>query len=223
VLLAGAGIGGVFLYNKWKSSSTTPTVTTGATGATTNAPPALREIGDYWLELERADQNGSARVSGMAPLASGQTFKIHLRFDEDGYVYLIGPGGDTNQPTAFLTSKPLAGTGVTTNRVKRGADFSFPSGTNWLGMDKNPGTDAFKVIFSKAPLTSPAFLNQAVTLEPLTPAQLSELNQLESRSKDSKTAVELDESNPKVQAVRIKAAAGELTNPIVFDIRIQHK
>jgi hypothetical protein len=135
---------------------------------------------------------------------------------------LIGPGGDTNHPTAFLTSKPPEGSGLTTNQVKRNADFSFPSGTNWLSLDKNPGTDTFKVIFSRTPLKSPAFLDQSVTLQPLTPAQLSELNQFEAKYKDSKMVMELDESNKQAPSMRIKAPAEQLNNPIVFDIRIQH-
>lgn len=221
VILGGASVGGFVIYNKWKSQPVTPALTGGVT-TNGSAPVAAQPIGSYWLELEHADRNGSARVGGLAPIASGQTLKLHFTFSEDGYVYLIGPAGNTNQPTAFLTSKPPEGSGLTSNQAKRGADFSFPSGPNWLSLDKNPGTDTFKVIFSKTPLTAPAFLNQAVTLEPLTAAQLSELSQFEAKYKDSKTVVELDESNKQAPSVRIKAAPAQLNNPIVFDIRIQH-
>ncbi len=219
-VIVGAGIGGVLLYNKWKSQPSSSAVT----GGVTPTPPSAtaQPIGSYWLELEQTEKNGSARVGSLVPIASGQALKLHFSFSEDGYVYLIGPGGDTNQPTAFLTSKPPEGSGLTTNQVKRNADFSFPSGSNWLSLDKNPGTDTFKVVFSKTPLKSPAFLDQSVTLQPLTPAQLSELNQFEAKYKDSKVVVELDESNKQAPSMRIKAPPDQLNNPIVFDIRIQH-
>ena len=222
VILAGAGVGGFVLYNKWKSPPVTPALT-GEVTTNGSAPVAAQPIGSYWLELEHADRNGSARVDGLVPIASGQTLKLHFTFSEDGYVYLIGPAGNTNQPTAFLTSKPPEGSGLKTNQVKGGADFSFPSGPNWLSLDKNPGTDTFKVIFSKTALTVPSFLNQAVTLEPLTASQLSELNQFEAKYKDSKTVVEPDESNSKGPSVRIKVAPDKLNNPIVFDVRIQRQ
>ena len=219
-VVIGAGIGGLVLYNKWKSQPASSVVT----GAVTPNPPVAiaQPVGSYWLELEQPGR-GSARVGSLVPIASGQTLKLHFSFSEDGYIYLIGPGGDTNQPTAFLTSKPPEGSGLTTNQVKRNADFSFPSGSNWLSLDKNPGTDTFKVIFSRTPLKSPAFLDQSVTLQPLTPAQLGELNQFEAKYKDSKMVVELDESNKQAPSMRIKAPPEQENNPIVFDIRIQHK
>ena len=218
-VVVGAGIGGVVLYSKWKSQPSSSVITGGVTP---NPPVAIAQpVGSYWLELEQPKKE-SARVGSLVPIASGQTLKLHFSFSEDGYIYLIGPGGDTNQPTAFLTSKPPEGSGLTTNQVKRNADFSFPSGSNWLSLDKNPGTDTFKVIFSRTPLKSPAFLDQSVTLQPLTPAQLSELNQFEAKYKDSKMVVELDESNKQAPSMRIKAPPEQQNNPIVFDIRIQH-
>ena len=48
----------------------------------------------------------TTRVAGLVPLASGQSFKFHFAFNEDGYLYIFGPG-ENNQPTAFLTTKPL--------------------------------------------------------------------------------------------------------------------
>jgi serine/threonine-protein kinase len=218
-VVVGVGIGGFVFYNKWKSQPSNPAVTSVVTP---NVTVTAQQLGSYWLELEQPDKNGSARVAGLVPIASGQTLQLHFNFNEDGYLYLIGPGGDTNQPTAFLTSKPPEGSGLTTNQVKRNTNFSFPSGSNWLSLDKNPGTDTFKVIFSKTALSSPAFLNQEVTLKPLTSAQLGELSQFEAKYKDSKMVVELDESNKQAPSMRIKAPPELLNNPIVFDIRIQH-
>ena len=218
LVVGGAGIGGFVLYNKWKPRPVTPAVTGSVPP---NVPVGPQPVGSYWLELEQPDKNGSARVA-LVPLASGQTLKLHFSFNQDGFVYLIGPGGDTNQPTVFLTAKPPEGSGLTTNQARQNTDFSFPSGSNWLRLDKNAGTDTFKVIFSKTPLKSPAFLDQPVDLEPLTSAELTELSQFEAKYKDSKMVVELDDSNKQAPSMRIKARPDQLNNPIVFDIRIQH-
>jgi len=220
-VIVGAGIGGFLLYSKLKSQPSNPVVSV-VTPANPPATMTPQPVGSYWLELERPE-NGSARVGDRVPLASGQTLKLHFNFSQDGYVYLIGPGGNTNQPTAFLTSKPPAGSGLKTNRVKQNTDLSFPSGANWLSLDTHPGTDTFKVIFSKTPLNSPGFLDEAVTLQPLTAAQLNELKQFEANYKDSKAVVDLDESNKQAPSMRIKLPPDQLNNPIVFDIRIQHK
>ena len=56
--------------------------------------------------LSRAADGQTTRVAGLVPIASGQSFKFHFTFNEDGYLYIFGPG-DNNQPTAFLTTKPL--------------------------------------------------------------------------------------------------------------------
>lgn len=211
------GVAGVLIY-LWKTQPTTPAVS-ATTGPTVSA---TQQIGSYWLELEGANENSPTKVAGLVPIASGQALQLHFRFGEDGYIYLIGPGGDTNQPTAFLTSKPPKGSGLTTNQVMKSVDFSFPNGTNWLSLDKNAGTDVFKVIFSKTPLSSPSFLNEPVTLQPLTSAQLSELAQFEGKYKQPAPEVELDESNTEAPFMRIKASPERLNNPIIFDIRIQH-
>jgi serine/threonine-protein kinase len=220
-LIVAGGVGGFLLWNKSRLSKN------GAATANTNtvAPPVTpREVGRYWLKLDPA--NGEpTQVAALVPIASGQSFKFHFTFDEDGYLYILGPGGNTNQPTAFLTSKPLAQTGVTSNKIARGVEFSFPKDgkeANWLTLDKNPGTDNFIVIFSKTPLSSPSFLSEQVTGEPLLAAQQTELKSFISRYQDKRPVTELDESNPQAQFVRVKATPDQTSNPIVFEIRIQH-
>ena len=224
ILVVGVGVGGFLLYSKWKAQPPNSSAVSSTTATSVNTAPnaAPKQVGSYWLELEHANADGLRRVAGMEPIPSGQTLKLHFTFSDDGYLYLIGPAGDTNQPAAFLTAKPPEGSGLTTNKVKQGADFSFPRGPNWLSLDKNAGTDTFKVIFSKTELTAPAFLSQAVTLKPLTSAQLSELNQLEAKYMDSKGIVELNDSNKQATSVQIKVPVGQTNNPIIFDVRIQH-
>jgi serine/threonine protein kinase len=217
VLFVALGIGG-FLY--WKSRSNV----SGTTTANVNPPPAAVEISRYWLELEPATAGGqTTKVARPAPIASRQSFKFHFIFNEDGYLYIFGPGGDTNEPTAFLTTKPLKKAGVRSNQVSKGIEFSFPSGAeNNLTLDKNPGTDNFVVIFAKTPLAAPSFLNEQVTGEPLSASQQAELKAFVARYQEKPPVTELDESNARAPFVKVKASPDQTNNPIVFEIHIQH-
>ena len=217
VILLVAGIGGFLAYNRLKPKSENPVAGTGS--SSTAAASAPREIGRYWLELEKPP----ARVAGLVPIASGQTFRVHFVFSEDGYVYVIGPGGSKNEPTAFLTAKPHALSGLKSNQTKQGADLSFPSGDgNWLTLDSHPGSETYTVIFSRVPLTTPAFLNAPSTLEPLTATQQAELKDFLAKYKEKPPTAELDESNSSAPFARIKVPPDPAGNPIVFDFRIQH-
>ncbi len=218
VVLA-AGVGGFLLWNRSKSTTTTGTNSsnTNSSGEVVTAPT---EISRYWLELDPPD-GPVTRVAGLVPLASGQSFKFHFTFNEDGYLYIFGPG-DGNQPTAFLTTKPLPRTGVRSNQVKRGIEFSFPSGSgNNLTLDTKPGTDNFTVIFARTTLPG-SYLNDPVTGEPLSASQQADLNAFVGKYQE-RPVIELDESNASAPFVRVKAKPDPSGNPIVFDIRIQHK
>ena len=219
-LIVALGVGG-FVFWKWRSNASgTTTANTNTSTEVTNAP---REVSRYWLELERAAAGGQpTKVAGLVPLASGQSFKFHFTFNEDGYLYIFGPG-EKNKPTAFLTTKPLPQSGVNSNQVRKGVEFSFPSGAeNNLTLDKNPGTDNFTVIFAKTPLAVPSFLNEPVTGEPLSAAQQADLKTFAARHQDKRPVTELDESNTQAPFVRVKAPPDQTGNPIVFEIRIQH-
>ena len=214
-VVAGASI---FLWNR--SRTTTAVTTPGSATTTTAAGPT--EISRYWLELEPATGGQPPQVAGLVPLASGQSFKFHFVFSEPGYVYIFGPG-EKNQPTAFLTAKPMPESGVTTNQVTGGSDFSFPRGQgNNITLDKNPGADVFTIIFAKSALSSPAFLNERVTGKPLSAAEQAELKSFVGQHPEKPPVTELDESNPRAPQVRVKVSAEAASNPIVFDIRIQH-
>ena len=223
VLIVAAGIGGFLLWNRSKSTGTT----TGTNSANANnngaAVSAPAEITRYWLALEPAVENGpTTRVARLVPIASGQSFKFHFVFNEDGYLYIFGPGGN-NLPTAFLTSKPLPDSGVTSNKVKKGVEFTFPSGAdNSLTLDKNPGTDNFTVIFAKTPLQSPEFLNVPVTGEPLSASQQADLKAFVAKYQEQRPVTEPDESNAREPFIKVKASPNQTSDPIVFDIRIQH-
>jgi serine/threonine-protein kinase len=223
VLLGVVAVAGIAGFYFWNRSRTKTGAVTSASTTTATAPAAPREITRYWLELAPAKGAQPVLVTNLAPLASGQSFKFHLVFSESGYVYIFGPGAK-NQPTAFLTAKPLPDSGDNTNQVTGGKDFSFPSGSdNNITLDKKPGSDVFTVIFATSPLSEPAFLNEPVTLDPLSPAQQAELKAFVGKYAATPPATERDESNPQAPLVRVKARPDQTNNPIVFDIRIQHK
>jgi len=221
VILVVGGVGGFLVWNKMKSSGASPTSTNVNT---TSVPSAAVEVSRYWLSLEPKGKP-KTQVATLVPIASGQEFKFYFNFAEDGYVYIVGPGPNKNQPIAFLTNNP-SGAGVTSNKVSKGVEFSFPrddaDNVNNLTLDKKPGTDRFTVIFSKTPLSSPSFLNNPTTGDPLTAAQQAELKDFVSRYQSKAPTTELDESKANAPFVRIKAVPDQTSNPIVFDIRIQH-
>jgi serine/threonine protein kinase len=221
VLLVMAGIGGFLIFNRLKSP---PATRSGTVDAVSNANAvAPREVTRYWLELEpKSAKDKPSRVAGLVPIASGQALKMHFVFTDDGYVYIIGPGGNNNQPTAFLTAKPIPGSGLKNNKVNGGVELSFPSGPGNLTLDRNPGTDVFTVIFSKSPLSSPSFLNAPVTFDPLSQTQQAELKEFVTKYQEKRSTAELDELNSQAPFVRVKVTPTQTDNPIVFDIRIQH-
>jgi len=221
IVILVVGVGG-FLVWRFSRSKETATVGPSASSSveTANAP---REVSRYWLMLEPPDSGGqSNRVAGLVPLASGQAFKFHFVFNDEGYLYIFGPGGNSNQPTAFLTTKPFAKSGITSNKVSKGVEFIFPNGDGILTLDEHPGSDTFTVIFTKTQLSSPSFLNEQVTGEPLSAAQQADLKAFFAKYQQQRPVLELDESNAGAPFVRVKATPEQTSNPIVFDIRIQH-
>jgi serine/threonine-protein kinase len=221
VLLVG-GVGGFFVWKKMKSNGTaTNTTNVNTTNVTATAPV---EVSRYYIELEPKDKP-KTQIAALVPVASGQDFKFHFTFNEDGYLYVVGPG-EKNQPTAFLTTKPSSRTGVKSNKVSKGVEFSFPRDdekeVHSLTLDTNPGTDSFTIIFARTPLSSPSFLNDPVTGTPLSAAQQAELKDFISRHQSKPPVTELDESNARAPFIKVKAVPDQTSNPIVFDIRIQH-
>ncbi|HJX92309.1 MAG TPA: protein kinase [Pyrinomonadaceae bacterium] len=212
-------VGGFLIYTKLKPSPSSTTTNIAA------KPPANTavEAGRYWLMLEPASsKEAPTRVAGLVPLASGQAFQVRFIFPENGYVYIVGPGGDNNEPAAFLTNKPAPETGLTSNEARGGSEFSFPSGDGLLRLDAKPGTDKFTVIFSRTKLESPQFLSTKAVGKPLPPDQLKEFDDFIGKNMQKAPSTELDDSNNQLPYVRVKVDADHLGTPIVFEIRIQH-
>jgi len=212
-------VGGFLIYTKLKPSAS-PTTTNNPTKPLANTAV---EASRYWSMLEPASsKEAPTRVAGLVPIASGQAFQVRFVFPENGYVYIVGPGGDNNEPTAFLTNKPAPETGLSSNEARGGSEFSFPSGDGLLRLDAKPGTDKFTIIFSKTKLESPQFLSAKVVGKPLPPDQLKEFDDFVAKNMQKAPVTELDDSNNQLPYVRVKVDADRVGNPIVFEIRIQH-
>lgn len=228
VALLFVGVGGFFAI-KWlrsnsgadsnKIAGTSNTASNGSTGS------EAKDLGRYWLELLPESLIGDpVRVAGVVPLASGQSFKFHFRFNEDGYLYIVGPG-EQNRPTAFLTAEPSTASGLESNAVTKDVDFSFPSGmTRWLQLDTKPGTEDYTVIFSPTPLTKPEFLKTPATGGPLTEQERADLAAFLTSNKASEPLIEVNDKNANNPFVTVKTAkVAPAGNPCIFEIRIQHK
>ena len=186
-------------------------------------------VGRYWLEVlpKKGIISPPLRVAGAVPLASGQAFQFHFEFGENGYLYIIGPG-EQNQPTAFLTAMPAAISGLESNQVTKGGDFSFPSGIeHWLELDKKPGTENYTIIFSPEPLSSPAFLGSQATGKPLSDTEQAELNDFLAKYKTSEPVTEVNDKDAGAPFVTVKLArpgeSQDANRPVIFEVRIEHK
>ncbi|CAN5682794.1 hypothetical protein BH18ACI4_BH18ACI4_19060 [soil metagenome] len=225
VLILLVGVGGFFAV-KWltgKSENTDEVI--DEKNRASIGTGVGKNLGRYWLELLSQSPLGEpVRVAGVIPLASEQSFKFHFVFSEDGYLCIVGPG-EQNRPTAFLTAKPPALSGLETNQVSKEVDFSFPSGLeHWLKLDKKAGTEDYTIIFSSTPLNDPKFLSAEATGEPLTREEQMELTSFVAKYKTNLPESVLNDKNANEPFMELRVPkSGPSGNPVVFDIRIQHK
>jgi serine/threonine-protein kinase len=227
LLLAVVSVGGLIAFN-WFKSKPEVEKTNGATetsGTTTSASPV--EFGRYWLQVPDAGKPDVIRAGDPVAMKSGQDFKFHFFPRQNGYLYIIGPG-EQNAPTAFLTAKPFAESGLSTNEVKSGQDFAFPadSGTkfHWITLDKAPGSENYTIIFSPQPLAVPAFLSAQATGKPLSETEQSALAEFLAKYKKSEPVTELNTKDASAPFVTVRVTQpGSPDAPVVFDIRIQHE
>jgi hypothetical protein len=228
LLLVGmTGAGGWLAWNSWQARGAAGDVERGLAttgGAAAVEPPARFELMNYWIEAfnDDAGEGAGRRIAAREiSLASGQQFKFHFVTRERGYLYIVGPGAG-NAPTTFLTARP-AGI-MKTNLASAGADFTFPYGDGQvLELDKNPATEEYVVIFSRTPLLAPAFLATDAG-HVLTPAELKELEDLRARSKTALPVADVKDSGAESGAVAVAVqSAGAPSEPVIFDIRIEHR
>ncbi|MDT5060260.1 MAG: hypothetical protein QOH63_719 [Acidobacteriota bacterium] len=240
ILLIGGGIGGWYLLSNRAESRASgnnsnnagetgkkengSTNTNGNNGGTTSG--ALESV-NYWLEIAEAGPNGdSARVAPIVALKSEQSFKFHFTPRTSGYLYIIGPGPN-GKPLTFLTAVPADDSGVDTNELEGGADFAFPQdeekAEHWITLDKKAGTESYTVIYSPVRLTAPAFLDKEAGHE-LTAAEQKELEDFRAKYKANAPASDVLNGGGTEPLVSVKASqAAAPSEPVIFDVRIEHK
>lgn len=223
LLISGMLAGGWFLWQRFGAGNESRGEVASA-GAATDAPPARFELINYWLEaFDDAEQVEGRRIAAkVLSLRSGQQFKFHFRPRARGYLYIIGPGAG-NATKTFLTARPLGV--LKTNLALADADFIFPYGEGEVfELDKNPGAEEYLIIFSQTPLLAPAFLAESAGRE-LTPAELKELEDLRARAKTVAPVADVKESgtNEGAAVVVSVSSASAPVEPVVFDIRIEHR
>jgi serine/threonine-protein kinase len=237
VVLLAAVVGGFFLWRNMSAKTDEAKTDGGGTQAhdtqgtnknndstTGGTTTGTREAMTYWLEVQAAAGGGqSARVAGVVPLASGQSFKLHFTPRENGYLYIIAPG-EKNVPTTFLTAKPIPVSGVKSNALKASVDFSFPGGAeNWIKLDETSGTENYTVIFSPTQLSSPAFLS-ASAAHPLSSAEQKELEDFRAQFNANAPATNVINGSGVDPFVSIKIPQAKPSGePVIFDVRIEHK
>jgi serine/threonine protein kinase len=237
VVLIGGGIGGWFLLgnrndtganvnnsNVGAGSNTSSANTNAGTNGTNAAN--MQEALTYWIEVAEAGPNGdSARVAPVVAFKSGQSFKFHFKPLRNGYLYIIGPGEDF-KPTTFLTAEPHEDSGLESNEVESGTEFAFPEdeddAEHWITLDKKAGTESYTVIFSPTRLTSPAFLNEGAGRE-LTAAEQKELADFRAKYKANAPATDVLNGGGTEPLVSVKAPQAAQSEPVIFDVRIEHK
>jgi serine/threonine protein kinase len=229
LLLLVGGAGGFLAWRSLRSEPEKKTVPTqvGDTGDKKEDPtkPAVNKVEAvrYALEVEKTKGGERARVAGVVPLASGQTFKFHFTPTEEGYLYIVGPGPG-NVPMTFLTAKPVKQSGVTTNQAGANTDFEFPRGDgNWITLDATEGTDDWTVIFSKQPLLVPTFLT-ALAGKELSEDEQSEFFNFVGQYKANAPTVDVSQGEAADPFVSIKVPEGRAASePIIFTVRVEHK
>jgi hypothetical protein len=176
------------------------------------------ELMSYYLEVSSDQCETTRRTTGDEPLRAGQSFRFHFIPRERGYLYIIAADRN-NVPTAFLTAQPDPGTGVTTNFIEAGADFSFPAG-NCLGITEAERMMAFTVIFSPSLLPTPSFL-AAPAMRPLIASEQHELASWRQQFTAGAVEVAPDFSRQLSRVTRLQPGSHEAGRPVVVDLPVK--
>ena len=164
----------------------------------------------YYLEIDQ-HPGKPIRSNGFAPIKSEQKFTLHFIPHERGYLYIIAPG-QKNDPTTYLTAKPIPATGVNTNEIEAGTDFQFPGADKGMQIRRDRKSMVITVIFSPEPLQSPDYLasNANRSLKP------DEYLQLENSVVSLEPEPRSDHS-----VVKVFVKNGEARKPLMFKIHLK--
>lgn len=219
VFLILIGAGG-YAFMKFKGTNTGATTPLGGS----DLPVPMHEVGRYWIEVDIKNRDAAIRAGDTVQMQSGESFKFHFSPNENGFLYIVGPGSN-NAPTTFLTYySPKFAAGV--NSIASGRDFVFPADSadrsNWITLDRKAGVDEFTFVFSPAPLTSPAFL-AAPAPHQLTSAEINEWETFQAQAGSAPATIEVVKGGASPQtAVKVPQNETEKAS-VVFRVRIEHK
>ena len=220
VLLIVIGAGGFAVMRYMNSRSTEKRTTTK-----TDIAVPLHEVARYWIQVDTKHPGEAIRGGETVTLQSGQSLKFHISPNENGFLYLIGPGPN-NARAIFLSAKPSGSSGLQTNEVRSGVDFTFPADTNnkanFITLDQAAGTDEFTFVFSREPIESPPFF-AGTSNRLLTPDELREWDDFQKQANTNKATIEVVEGGESPQAaVKVPQNAPDNAS-VVFRVRIEHR
>ena len=185
----------------------------------------LHEVARYWLQVDTPSVADAVRAGETVSMQSGQHFKFHFSPNENGYLYVIGPGPG-NAPAVFLSAQPSSTSGLKTNEVRSGLDFSFPADTNnkanFMTLDQSPGTDEFTLVFSPEPINEPSFF-AGPSEHLLTPDELKQWSDFQSKGKANAATTEVIKTGASPQVAVKVPQNGPENASVVFRVRIEHK
>ena len=157
VFLILVGAGG-YAFMKFKGTNTGATTPSGGS----DLPVPMHEVARYWIEVDTKNRDAAIRAGDTVPMQSGESFKFHFSPNENGFLYIVGPGAQQRTDNFLDVLQPTPGSRPRSEfsrerpgfRLSRRTLRTEATGSLWIS---NAGTDEFTFVFSPAPLTSPAF------------------------------------------------------------------
>ncbi len=216
---------GIFTYSTRILGKSTvskgPGITTMGLEAKMNPGKIQMEVLRYYLEVIQAGSE-NRRDTEIAPLAAGSKFKFHFKPSKDGYIYIIALD-DKGTPQTFLTSQPMAATGVNTNWADGDKEFLFPNGGQWFEILPEAESTPFTVIFSPKPLSAPKFLAEP-SGHNLTEAEQEELQAFRDKYSvnQSKLVAVKDENRMAMMTVQVPSDY-PTGDPLLFNIELKRR
>jgi serine/threonine protein kinase len=217
-------VGGGFALMRFMGGRAANTPSTTPSGPDPATP--MHEVARYWLEIEaQPNTAGGIRASDAVQLSSGQRFKFHFSPNENGYLYLLGPGAN-NAPMIFLSAQPSPRSGLKSNEVRSALDFAFPADTsskaNFITLDEKPGSDEFTLVFSLIPITTPAFF-AGPSEHQLTADEVVQWQGFQEQAKANAATTEVIKSGASPQVAVKVPQNGPENASVIFRVRIEHK
>jgi serine/threonine protein kinase len=219
-------VGGGYAVMKFMRSPASNVSSTSPPSSADSVIP-MHEVGRYWLEVHPADVNPKTKLekvlAGDSLIMHGKTsFRFHFSPNDNGYIYIIGATA-VNIRIIYLSTQPGPKSGLRTNEVKSGLEFTFPAQTTtvWISLVETPGIDEFIFVFSKVPLTSPEFF-AGISERALTPDEEKQLTDfLDQHKKDQVVTEPIKNGAFPMVAVKV-AQNGPENASVIFRTRIQH-